>query len=38
MQCFHKAGFVKEETKRVNEVENFDEIDPELAFLNVTLM
>ncbi len=26
MQCSHKAGFVKEETKRVNVVESFDEI------------
>ncbi len=31
---WHKVGFGKEETKWVNVVENFDEIDPELAVDN----
>ena len=31
MKCFHKAGFVKKETEGVNVVEDFDEIDTELA-------
>ncbi|GBN78215.1 hypothetical protein AVEN_45096-1 [Araneus ventricosus] len=34
MKCFHKAGFVKKKTEGVNVVENFDEIDPELAVDN----
>ncbi|GBN02322.1 hypothetical protein AVEN_228677-1 [Araneus ventricosus] len=34
MKCLHKAGFVKKETEGVKVVENFDEIDPELAVDN----
>ncbi|GBL85197.1 hypothetical protein AVEN_222688-1 [Araneus ventricosus] len=34
MKCFHKAGFVNKETEGINVVENFDEIDPEMAVDN----
>lgn len=34
MNCFHKPGLVKKETEGVNVLENFAEIDPELAVYN----
>lgn len=32
MNCFHKVGFVIKETERVNVVESFLELDPELGY------